>query len=96
MTGLIETYGMRHAAKALAWYDATEAEREALFAKMEKTRTTGGAQRAFDKWNRAAKDAERKVKEAFYEDTRDRNNRDCVNHVSFGFIREMVAKYPPK
>lgn len=85
MKGLI----LVHTTRALAEYDAGEAERDAAFAQASTADETTA-------WLHAERAALDKVRRAFLEDTKDRNNWSQVQHVDLFYLREQVRKHGPK
>lgn len=85
---------LRNTKLALKQYDEGEDAREALYAKIIRTRTPGGAERAFNRWNRADVAAVRKVQRAFWNDTSDRNRLEYCFLMSIYDLRMMCKNCP--
>lgn len=72
---------------ALAEYDRTKPDRDALFEQIDSNEDV-------EAWEAEELAALRKVQEAFYEVTRDRNSRETCMCVGLGFMRSLAEKYP--
>lgn len=72
--------------RALAWYDSTQPARDAKGESVETDRDV-------ELWMAEERLALNTVRNAFFEDTKDRNSRSGCDVVSLSFIRELVSKY---
>jgi uncharacterized protein YjiS (DUF1127 family) len=75
-----------HTKAALAEYDRTAPERDAMLA-------AAMDDKGVTRWEVAEHAARRKVKEAFYKDTSDRNSLDHCMVVGLFWLRDQVARH---
>ena len=76
---------MDHCRAALVEYDSSQAKRDAM---LNSARTN----RDVKKWESAEEAALRKVREAFFQDTKDRNNHSTCMLVGIKFVRQLVER----
>lgn len=74
-----------HTRAAMAEYDAGAAQRDRLFDAAEN-------ETQVKEWVSAVADASRKVREAFFEDTKTHNSYSACMAVGFGHLREWLKQ----